>query len=515
MHEHEHVAALLNDYDRSADLPPAEIAAALRRHGWLSEIAPAHLDGLLDALLERAPPAPQSGAEAMLATIFAQFSLPFRTPGAKAIGLPAETRVRVETLYRHLGAASRARHELLALLAAAGGADDLHALAELTAGDPPAVAETFLGPLFQRRDYDPAPLFPRLLDALQHLGLASPVLDLANFLTRAGRVETHPAASRSDRLATLLGDLTHALNRLEESPPPPVEAEQAHRRVNESVSLAVSLCDALALIGDRAHVGKLFQASELAHRRIRTEAAYALAKLGEKAGEDLLVALASEPAVRLRVLAYADELGLSERVAAEHQSPEARAEAELVAYLSEPTHLGLPPGQCELIDRRTQHWPGYDEPVECFLFHFTYRLGGAVYSNVGIVGPLTHAFTADLADLPPDDIYAAYAGWQAEHEDIYEVDADRLSPAAGREAERLVRRLHDASYQEIEPVMLGFFFDDYALVARAARDGVTGYAVVDAEEIDWRPSAVRRRPLGPDEVYCIYKGRKFLKAFNP
>lgn len=512
---HERVIALLSDLDRSAALAGGEIAACLRSHGWLSDIAPRQLDALLDALLERPPPAPQSPAEAMLSAVLAQVAVPFRKTGPAAPVLPDETRSRIESLYRHLGAASRARHELLGLLAAARGADDLRTFAELTAADPPAVSQAFLAPLFQRRDYDPAPLFPRLLDALGYLSVAAAVLDLANFLTRAGRITPHPAGARSESLATLLGRLAHELDRLEESAPPPEQADEVHRRVNESVALAVSLCDALALIGDRTHVGKLYQALELSHRRVRAEAAYALAKLGEKAGEDALVDLASEPVARLRVLAYAEELGLLDRVAKEHQSPEARAEAELVAYLSDPTQMGLPPGQCELIDRRRQHWPGYDNPVECFLFHFTYRLGGAVYSNIGIVGPLTHAFTADLAELPADEIYAAYAGWQAEHEDVYEVIADRLSPAAQREADRLARRLKDAGYAEIEPVMLGFFFGDHALVAKAQRGGVPGCAVIDAQDIDWRPAAARRRPLGPDEAYCIYKGRKLLKAFNP
>jgi hypothetical protein len=266
------------------------------------------------------------------------------------------------------------------------------------------------------------------------------------------------------------------------------------------------LCDALALIGDRTHVGKLYQALELGHRRIRTEAAYALAKLGEQAGREILVSLAAEPVARLRVLAYAEELGCLDQVPAEQQTPIARAEAELAAWLSDATQMGLPPGKCELIDRRTQYWPGYDDPVDCFLFHFAYRLGGAVYSNVGIVGPLTHAMTADLADLPPDDIYAAFAGWQAEHEEIFEVAPDRLTGALSRDVDHLERRLREAGFESIQPVTVGSFFGDTVLVAAAQREGVPGFVVVDSEEIDWRPTAQRARPLGADEVYAIYKG---------
>jgi hypothetical protein len=509
------VASLLADFDAASSLTSSQISQRMRDHGWLDELTGVDLDELLAGLLDREPPSPGSQAEAILAASLSAVAARFlRRRGKQRETLAEETRQRVAALYRRLGPQSGARHELLTLLAAFRSPDDLRLLAELAAVDPPAVAERFLAPLFQYRDYDPAPLFPRLLDALEHPALAAAVLDLANFLTREERVASHPAAGRSRELAALLGSLSQQLGRIEEEPPR-AATDEVYRRVNEGVALAVSLCDALALIGNASHAGKLHQALALGHRRIRTEAAYALARLGDPAGREALAALAEEPVARLRVLAYADELGLMDLIDQQFKSPEARAEAELVVWLADPTQMGLPPGTCDLIDRRVQYWPGYDDPVECFLFHFTYRLVNAVYSNVGIVGPLTHALTADLADLPPDDIYAAFAGWQAEHEEIFEAEAERLTSSGRREAERLVRRLHDAGYQGIEPVKLGSFFGDRVLVAAANRDRVPGYAVVDSQEIEWRPTAQRPRPLGPDEVYYIYKGRKLLKAFNP
>jgi hypothetical protein len=506
---------LLADYDRAGTFTNREIAACLRRHDWLNDARTHTLMKLLEALLQRDPPAPRSPAEAFLAAALAEIGAGFLRRSKTMRESLDEARASLAALYGHLGRSSRARQELLSLLAAVRGQEDLRLLAELTASDPPALAQRFLAPLFQYRDYDPAPLFPRLLDAVAHLPLAAAVLDLANYLTREGRMTAHPAAGRGGQLASLLGRIAQELGRMEETPPEPGEAEEVHRRVNESVSLAVSLCDALALLGDRSHAGKLYQALELGHRRIRTEAAYALAKLEEPAGREALVALAAEPVARLRVLAYAEELGVLEQVPEEYQSVVARAEAELAAWLSDATQMGLPPGKCELIDRRTQYWPGYDDPVDCFLFHFSYRLGGSVYSNVGIVGPLTHAMTADLADLPPDDIYASFAGWQAEHEEISETAPERLTPSLRRDADHLERRLREAGFENVRPVTVGSFFGDTVLVAAAEREGVPGYVVVDSEEVDWRPTAQRARPLGADEVYAIYKGRKLLKAFNP
>jgi hypothetical protein len=141
--------------------------------------------------------------------------------------------------------------------------------------------------------------------------------------------------------------------------------------------------------------------------------------------------------------------------------------------------------------------------------------GERSFSNIGIAGPLAHAFLADLADLPPDDIYAAFAGWQAEHEDIREYDVARLSRSEQLEVERLVRRLHDAGYGPIEPLRMGYFFGEKALVAAAERGGIGGTAVADFQSIAYFPRRHSRRPLGAAECYNIYKGRKLLGSFNP
>jgi hypothetical protein len=160
------------------------------------------------------------------------------------------------------------------------------------------------------------------------------------------------------------------------------------------------------------------------------------------------------------------------------------------------------------------YWPGFDEPVECFLFRFAYEVGDGEYTNIGIAGPLCHAFGADLADLPPDDIYAVFAGWQVEHDEIYELDASQLTVPQRLEVVRLERRLHDEGYSAIQPVKLGVFFGERTLVARACRDGLPGIAVASLDEVQWHPAPGRPRPLGPHEAYCLYKGRKLLRTFN-
>jgi hypothetical protein len=328
-------------------------------------------------------------------------------------------------------------------------------------------------------------------------------------------VDHHPGAGRQVQLAALLGELIGRLGALESAVPDnPKRLEEVSQQIAEGVSIAVSLCDALALIGDRSVVGKLYQASELGHRRLRTEAVAALARLGEEAGVEALVALAAEPVVRHRVLAYAEELGCLDQVDQQYQTGPARAEAELALWLAQPSQMAVPPNSCELIDQRTQYWPGYDEPVDCYLLRFVYLIGDAEFSNIGIAGPTTHAFAADLSDLPPDDIYAAFAGWQAEHDEIREDATENVSGRQHSDVTRLQRVLADQGYEAIEPQMLGRFFGASVLVVRARCGGMPGIAVADDQRTGWWPQGASRRPIGSEEAYCIYKGRKLLQAFN-
>jgi len=432
--------------------------------------------------------------------------------------LDAAAREQISLLYQELDAQSACRPRLLQWLATAASEADLRLFVDLVVADPPAhgqAAAVALAPLFQRVQYDPAVLFPALFAALEHLCLAAPVLDLSNFLCRARHVERHPGWDRRDELIALLGSIVQRLAQLEELPAGAERdwAEVRHQ-VDEGVALVVALCDALALIGDPRASGKLYQAMELAHRRIRVEAAAALAKLGEAAGVQALVALAAEPVVRLHVLHHTAELGLSDQVDPQYASDVARAEGAVAVELAQPTFFGVPPADLQLVDDRTRFWPGYAEPVRCYLFRFTYRATAGEYSNVAIAGPLVHAFAADLSDLPPDDIYAAYAGWHVEHESIYEVPVDTLPAGERGQLYRFERHLRDAGYEDVQSALLGHFFGDRVLVARAVRAEVAGIAVTDQQEIEWFPHRTRRHPIGPIEAFCIYKGRRLLRAFN-
>ena len=509
---------LLADIRRVSDLAPADRARCLKRAGWLAEAEPPEQAEFAAALLGLNVPLDEP-ADELLRAVLGKLAAQRRKAPGDAI---SELREGLVQLYRHLGPPSPARAQILAWLALGGTHAEVSLLADLLVEDPPREEEDILlalTPLFQNPRLPVDSLFPRLLDALSHPLLAAGVLDLASFVLRQKLVQQHPAAAISGSLTELLGQLVGTLGKLTEQTPGDEQSMvEVGRQVAQSVSLAVSLCDALALIGDQTAVGKLYQALDLGHRRLRTEAAAALARLGESHGKEELVKLAAEPVARLRVLAYAKELGLEDKIEPEFRTPQARAEAELTVWLAEPTQFGLPPTKCELFDQRQQFWPAFSQPVECFLFRFTYELtveGAArTYSNIGIAGPLAHAFTADLADLSPDDIYAAFAGWQAQHEEIREYDVARLSKSEQMEVVRLERRLHDAGYREIQAVQMGYFFGEKALIVQASRESVPGIAIADFSDISFFPIRNVRKALGPREAYCIYKGRKLMKTFN-
>ena len=341
------------------------------------------------------------------------------------------------------------------------------------------------------------------------------MIDLAIYLVRTQQVSVHPGQQNKEMLINLLGQVSQRLDHFEETAEvASEEAKKNQKKISESVSLTVSLCDAVALMGDKNAIPKLNQALELKHRRIRTEAAAALARLGDDHGKEILIAMAQEPVARLRVLAYAAELGIANEIDQKYQTEEAMAEAELSVWLAEPTQMGLAPTKLELLDTCSQYWPSYEEPRTCWLFLFTYEFGNADYANVGVVGPVTHAFAVELRDLPPANNYAMFAGWQTEHDEILEFPVEQLNQQQQIHVDRLLHKVPAEEYAVVEPIILGAFFGDLTLLASCQRGDSQGFLMVDAEQVTFFPKGASSRPLRAEHVSWLYKGRRLLQAFN-
>jgi hypothetical protein len=416
-------------------------------------------------------------------------------------------------------AATPNRHLLLQLLAMIRSDQSLAMLVEILKDNPPKAwieGAQLLSPLMQHHDWNIGAIFPAALDCLQHTALAAPLLDLANYLTREGRVSRHPAADRLPTLNLLLGEVSGRLGQFEEDPHAfGDDVDTVQSRLGEAVALAVSLCDAVGLIGDESSIGKLNQTVNLRHRRVQCEAAGALARLGDELGKDRLLELTSDPAARLRAISYADELGFGDLVDEEQRSDNATAEAELALWLCQPQQMGVPPTGIEVVDSRRMLWPSFNDPMDVRLVRFEYNFGPRQYSNVGITGPVTFALSADVADLPIDDIYAIYAGWHAEHAEIFTVTADQFNDAQRRAIEPLERHLEHLGYESLKPELLGFFLDESAGIFSAVRDATECVVATDGLETVDQPVAGRLRPLSAGDLFNLYKGRKLLRTFNP
>lgn len=495
--------------------PSADPVAA----GWqlrqLAEASQDHVARLLEEVAERteelgpSDPAILGGLLRVIHTVVLQAG-----PEAVAAVDPDQ----LVAIYNALPSKTPNRYLLLQLLAMNRSDVALRHLVTLLDESPPAKwmeAAQVLSPLMQHDDWSVDSLFPAVLDGLQHPALASPLLDLANYLYRQERVSVHPGQDRLPMLNHLLGEVSGRLSLFEENPRTfgdDVDTVQA--TLGEAVALAVSLCDTVGLIGDETSIGKLNQTVELRHRRVQCEAAGALAKLGDELGKKRLLELTEDPAARLRAIHYADELGFGELVNEDDRSEEAIAEAEMALWLTQPQQFGVPPTAVEVIDSKRLLWPSYHDPIDVHLVRFEYNIGDRTYSNVGMTGPAAFAMSTDVANLPLDDIYAIYAGWHAEHEEIFTVQSDQFNEAQKRVMESFEKHLEHLGYRSIKPALLGIFLDEQAGVFRAVRDATECVVITDNLETIDQPVSGRLRPLSAEDLFNLYKGRKMLRTFN-
>jgi hypothetical protein len=440
--------------------------------------------------------------------------------GSARSELPKAALSSLLAAYRKLPGDNELRAHILRVLAADGGTAALAEFARLLVEDPPTKSQhatLALVSLAHHPRLDVRAVYPGLLDAVAQRSVAAALLDVTNYLVRTGRLDAHPAKDRVARLATLAQAVTAELEKLEARQFDTATSET----VAESVELAVALCETLAQVGDRSVLGKLTPMLELKHRRLQAEAASALARLGEKRGLDHLAALAEHAAIRSRALAYLEELAEIERADEQFRSPQARAEGDAAAWLADPYRYGFPPQTLELVDSRRQFWPGYDDPVDCFLFRYLYPLPHGDLAGIALAGPDVDSFEADSAQLEPEDLYGLFASRAIEHDDCFETPTEHFDEWHIELEKQVASRLASLGYTHIVPVLLGNFFDKQLMAFEAAKNGIAGTAIVDldpqideADGVDWIAAGSTPRPMTAQEAYGIHIGRLLLRSFN-
>jgi hypothetical protein len=426
---------------------------------------------------------------------------------------------KFETLYQLTPTTSELRNHLLRWLGTAGGPAQINLWMDLVCNDPP---EQRLGiglafaPLMHP-SFNPTEKFTAglLAKGTAHPQIAPAIFDLLNFFFRNKKFDRHPAQDRLVGLVELFGQLCGQLGRIEEGVfPNDYQARQINQLVSDAVALIVALCDTFALTRYKPAIPKLHRALQLRHRRVQTESAAALARLNDDVGKQALISLAEQPIARLRVLAYAEELGFKHEVSLELQGEIAIAESQLAIWLSEPDQMGLAPSKLELVDSRTMFWPSYDEPMNCYLFSYSYGSGSNSHSNIGICGPLTYAFPADLRHLPVDEIYAAFAGWQTVHEEIYQMSPVRAQQRFPNELRRLESCLEDDAFEDLKIQSVGSFFGELILVASGIHEGQAGTLVIDRHDSSWFEQGNPDAPIDWRMAYGIWRGKQLLSRFN-
>ncbi len=481
----------------------------------LVELSPTETRELFDRLLQFAEETDNALWPELLAVLLGPYTATSenRWPTAEALQPIAE-------LYQRCPADSILRNELLALIAKSSDPQAKDVWSRLLCDDPPQTAAA-LGIAFRPMLADDCQIPIGLLTGLIHratgnLYVAAAVYELANHAFRTGKVLSHPASNRCEALRGLLGGLVGQLSRIEEGQlPSDVSAESLAETVSNSVALIIALIDTFALLDDERSIGKLNQAMALRHRRIQVEAAAALAKFGDENGKRQLIESAQHPVVRLRVISYAEELGLANEISLEHTGPIATAESHLAMWLAEPGQMGLAPSRMNLIDQREWYWPSFEKPVACLLFEFEYGADKQSYRNVGICGPLTHAFAADLRPISTSDQYAAFAGWQTTSTEIFLVPIERAETLMAGPTDHLKRALGRESLENYAIHAVSVFFGNHALVATGLRGTESGTLIVDDVGTEWIPRGNPASPIDWILALNIWRGRRLLASFNP
>lgn len=371
-----------------------------------------------------------------------------------------------------------------------------------------------IGALVQSHHWKIPDVFPRLLDST-HPAVLAPALDLANLQVRKLGVQPHPAAERFDSLLLLTGSVTQQLASLEENPSTFAgTVAEVQRILFDSVSLLVSLCDYLGLMGDPRAIGKLTQALDLRHRRIKAEAAFALAKLGEDRAKTLLIEMVSDDACRPRVLAYATELGIEEQIDSEWTNSLSKARSDLALWLSQPEQFSIPPHELTLMEQRTMLWPGFEGPQECFLLRFEYRLGDEKHENIGFSGPFPAAVAFDLTGLSNDQCYELFLANDVEDASERRMAWSQLSSREQSRADDAIDGLRDRGYHHVTPKGVFEFLGRRSVFCEALdpsnqpthilADEASGR---DDSELGNPPFTTKPSSVSADFLYLQWKGK--------
>ena len=260
------IGAIENPQDQTLD---QAAIVALRPH--FETMLDNEVDQLMNEFVQRRELLTEPGSQMLLEFVFATLGIrAYKSFLTQPEPLSKPLLASIESIYRAVEPGANSRNHLLAWLATTDDPSAMNLFTDLMVDDPPmndrGIAIAFQ-PFFRSQGQHQRAfenLFPRLLDAVQHIGLAAGVLDLANFLTRQNHVTTHPATERKEALVSILDRVTHELEQIEQGNiQGGADPVKLSGQIENSVVLVVSLCDALGLISNDSAIPALQRTCEL------------------------------------------------------------------------------------------------------------------------------------------------------------------------------------------------------------------------------------------------------------
>jgi hypothetical protein len=238
-----------------------------------------------------------------------------------------------------------------------------------------------------------------ILDQLRDplpVGFASiAYLDFANRIARENKIDRHPFDSAKGKL----------LLRRWIAKSPPAE-----------FSYAVSATASLPWISNPERDKLLKLAQKHPDQKVRLEAAWASAKIGDRKGIDQLVAMCLDPRFSELATIYLKELGRKDVIPKQARTGDFKAMAEMCSWLAYPTEYGAPPDEIELYDTRRIYWPPTKDTRRVWLFKYCYKAGEARTKEdvgIGMVGSITFALFGEVtAKMSPEDVYSLHCCWE-------------------------------------------------------------------------------------------------------
>ena len=217
------------------------------------------------------------------------------------------------------------------------------------------------------------------------------VLDCANALLAEGGGFEHPFDQDSgvDRLASWLNGSG-----------------------DDDVSEIQSAVAALPFLKHAKRAELLEVAFHHPHPLVKAEAGWALERLGDSRGRNLLLRISKDVRYSWIARRYLKELGQSKSIPKEVLTPAFLARADLCQFLSHPAENGRPPDQVKILDARSIQWPPTRRKENVWLIQViddAESPGGPAYKGIAFVGPRISYQPEMLKDLTEiEQMYGAY-----------------------------------------------------------------------------------------------------------